>query len=168
MQLIQCTYNHIFFFQTSWKDGLSKKDHAGIWSFLYYRERWYFFSSKIWSYSLGGKWKIIFLKKNTCKYDIFFKCSKKMVFSKKLYWNMIFLVLSGKMVFFPKKTWYFFFGREIEDDLFQEILGNMIFSVNTYRCYKDDAVTLCICDFLFQENVNSSYRAGFISLLAVV
>ena len=70
---------------------------------MYYRERWYFFSSKIWSYSLGGKWKIIFLKKNTCKYDIFFKCSKKMVFSKKLYWNMIFLVLSGKMVFFPKK-----------------------------------------------------------------
>ena len=92
---------------------------------------------------------------------------KRLFFQKKLHWNMIFLVLSGKMVFFPKKT-YFFFGREIEDDLFQEILGNMIFSVNTYRCYKDDAVTLCICDFLFQENVNSSYRAGFISLLAVV
>ena len=69
---------------------------------------------------------------------------------------------------FSQKTRYFFFGWKIEDDLFQEIHGNMIFSVNTYRCYKDDAVTLCICDFRFQENVNSSYRTGFISLLAVV
>ena len=33
--------------------------------------------------------------KNTWKYDIFFKCSEKMVFPKKSYWNMIFLVLSG-------------------------------------------------------------------------
>ena len=38
-----CTENHIFFFQTFWKDGLCKKGHAGTWSFLYYLERWYFF-----------------------------------------------------------------------------------------------------------------------------
>ena len=31
---------------------------------------------------LDGKWKMIFVKKNTRKYDIFFKCSEKMVFSK--------------------------------------------------------------------------------------
>ena len=59
---LRCTENHIFFFQTLWKDGLSRKI-AGIWSFLYYRERWYFFFPKIWSYSLGGKWKMIFFKK---------------------------------------------------------------------------------------------------------
>ena len=33
------------------------------WSFLYYREWWYFFFPKIWSYTLDGKWKMIFLKK---------------------------------------------------------------------------------------------------------
>ena len=55
------TENHIF--QTSWKDGLFKKNHAGIWSFLYYRERSCFFFPKIWSYTLDGKWKMIFLKK---------------------------------------------------------------------------------------------------------
>ena len=42
-----------------------QKSCAGIWSFLYYRERWYFFSPKIWSYTLDGKWKMIFLKKYT-------------------------------------------------------------------------------------------------------
>ena len=30
-------------------------------------------------------------QKNTWKYDIFFKCPKKMIFPKKLHWNMIFL-----------------------------------------------------------------------------
>ena len=38
---------------------------AGIWSFLYYWERSYFFFPKIWSYTLDGKWKMIFLKKYT-------------------------------------------------------------------------------------------------------
>ena len=33
---------------------------------------------------LDGKWKMIFVKKNTRKYDIFFKCSEKMVFSKEI------------------------------------------------------------------------------------
>ena len=42
-----------------------QKNCAGIWSFLYYRERWYFFFPKIWSYTLDGKWKMIFLKKYT-------------------------------------------------------------------------------------------------------
>ena len=80
---MHCTENHIFFFQTSWKDGFSKTNRAGIWFLLYYQERWYFFFPKIWSYTLDGKWKMIFLKKNTLKYDIFFKRSEKMVFSKR-------------------------------------------------------------------------------------
>ena len=73
-------------------------------------------------------------QKNTWKYDIFFKCSEKMEFSKKLHWNMIFLVLSGKMVFFPK-TWYFSVGRKMKDDISQEIHRNMIFSVWTCSCH---------------------------------
>ena len=42
-----------------------QKNFSGTWFFLYYWERWYFFFLKIWSYSytLGGKWKMIFLKK---------------------------------------------------------------------------------------------------------
>ena len=63
--------------------------------------------------------------KKKSNYDTFFKCSEKMVFSKKSRRNMIFLVLSGKMVlFFPK------------DDLSQKIHGNMILSVYTCKCYK--------------------------------
>ena len=42
-----------------------QKNRTGIWSFLYYQERWYFFFPKIWSYTLDGKWKMIFLKKYT-------------------------------------------------------------------------------------------------------
>ena len=42
------------------------------------------------------------LSSNTWKYNIFFKSFKKRVFSKKLHWNMIFLVLSDD------KRWYFF------------------------------------------------------------
>ena len=71
-------------------------------------------------------------QKNIWKYDIFFRCSGKMVFSKKLHWNMIFFVLSGKMVFFLKT--YFFFGRKIKDDWSQGIHGNMVFSVYMCRC----------------------------------
>ena len=42
-------------------------------------------------------------QKNTLKFDIFCKCSEKIVFPKKMHWNMIFLVLSRNMVFlFPK------------------------------------------------------------------
>ena len=39
----------------------------------------------------------------TWKHDIFFKCSEKMVFSKRPNWNRIFLVLSGKVAFFPQE-----------------------------------------------------------------
>ena len=42
--------------------------------------------------------------KNTWKYDIFFKCSEKMVFTRNLPLSMIFFVISEKMVFlFPRK-----------------------------------------------------------------
>ena len=41
------------------------------------------------------------------------------------------------------KTWYFFFGQKMKDDLSQEIHGNIIFFVCTYRCYKRDATPIC-------------------------
>ena len=76
-----CTENQILFFQTSWKDGLSKKivmkyDLSCI------IEKNDIYENMI--LPLDGKWKMIFVKKNTRKYDIFFKCSEKMVFSKEI------------------------------------------------------------------------------------
>ena len=47
-------------------------------------------------------------QENTWKYDIFLKCSEKMVFPKRLQWNMIFLVLSGKMVLFLTRKYDIF------------------------------------------------------------
>ena len=51
-------------------------------------------------------------QKNAWKYDIFFKCSGKMVFPKKLHWNIVFFTSWGKMAFFPPKIWYFFRDRK--------------------------------------------------------
>ena len=51
-------------------------------------------------------------KKKTWKYDIFFKCSAKMVFPKKLHWNMIFLISWGKMAFlFPEYVIFLYVGK---------------------------------------------------------
>ena len=90
------------------KRCLFQKNRTGIWSFLYHQEKWYFFFPKIWYYSLGGKWKMIFLKKNTWKYDIFLICSEKMVFPKKNctgIWS--FLYHEQRWRFFSSKIWYF-------------------------------------------------------------
>ena len=125
-----------------WQDGLTKKVALEYDLSLFYKKKWHFLFPKIWSCSLDEKRKMIFLKKNTWKYDIFFKCPEKMVFPKKSHWNMIFLVLSEKMVFFFQKIWYFFFGRKMKDDFSQEIHGNMIFSVYMYKYYKYDITLL--------------------------
>ena len=97
-----------FLFLDALKRWSFQKNCAGTWSFLYYRKGWYFLFSKIWSYTLDGKLKMIFLK----------KIHGNMIFSAHLLkrWSlepcrhMIFLVSSGKMLFFPPKTWSFFIG----------------------------------------------------------
>ena len=114
---------------------------SGIWSFLYYRERWYFFFPKIWSYPLDGKSKMIFLK----------KIHKNMIFSSNVLkrWSfqkgppryMIFLVLSGKMVFLPEKM-IFFPWTQSERWSFSRNTWNMTFSVYTYQCYRRGATPL--------------------------
>ena len=50
----------------------------------------------------------------------FSKCSEKMVFSKKSRWNMIFVVLSGKMIFLFPENIILFFRRKMKDDLSQK------------------------------------------------
>ena len=128
-----------FFFLDVMKRCSFQKHCAGIWFFLYYRERW--------------KLKMTFLKKNTRKYDIFFKLSEKSVFSKgaALGHDLSCIILNNG-IFFPKK-WYFFLGHKVRDDLSQEIHRNMTFSVYTYGCYKRGVTSLC------QKNQKWSYSA---------
>ena len=81
------------------------------------------------------------LHKNTI--SPFPKCSKKIVFSKKLHWN---LVLSGKMVFRFFENTILFFRQKMKDDLSQKIYWNMIFSVCLVKIiffsYKYDIIRL--------------------------
>ena len=105
-----------------WKDGLSKKIALEYnLSFLYYRERWYFFFPKIWFYP-RRKMKDDLSQKNTRKYDIFFKRSEKWSFQKVPRWDMIFVVLSGKMVFFSRKHDIFSLGGKREMTLLKKFM----------------------------------------------
>ena len=56
-------HGNMIFSSDFWKDGLSKKDGAGTWSFLHYLERWYFFPRKHDLFSSGRKWKTAFSRK---------------------------------------------------------------------------------------------------------
>ena len=82
---------------------------------------------------------MIFLKKYTEIY--FLQTFWKDGLSKKGR-HMIFLILSGKMVFFPQNM-IFFPWAESEWQLSQELHGNMTFFVYTYGCYKRGATPLC-------------------------
>ena len=108
-KMTHCPESSIFFFQTSWKDGLSQK--IVLEYDLFCIERWYFFFSKIWSYPLDGKWKMIFLKKIHGNMIFSSNVSKRWSFQKKPPWDMTFLVLSGKMVFFPRKRIFSLGGK---------------------------------------------------------
>ena len=103
-----------FLFPDALKRWYFQKNRSGIWSFLYYRERQYFFFQKIWSYILGGKWMLIFLKNDTRKNGIFFKLSEKMVFSNKATLGHGLSLSSRKVVFFLSKTFFFSLGRKWE------------------------------------------------------
>ena len=123
-----------------------QKNRTGIWSFLYYQERWYFFFPKIWSYSSDTKGKMIFLKKKKKYLEIWYflrmfwkdGLSKKFVPGRDLFCN----IWKDGISFF-QKIWYFFFRRKMkEDDLYQRARGNMVFSVYMRRRYKYDIAFL--------------------------
>ena len=69
---------------------------------------------------------------NTARKTIssFSRRPEKMVFPKKLRWNMIFLVLSRKMIFLFPENMILHLRGKMKDDLSQKIHGNMIFSSN--------------------------------------
>ena len=106
-----CTENHVFSFQTSWKDGLSKKialeydlsciiGEDDISFFLkYYR-----------------KMKDDLSRKDTWKYDIFFKFFEKIVFSKKkkkkaLEYDLSCIIWKDESIFFPENMTFFLGGK---------------------------------------------------------
>ena len=83
-------------------------------------------------------------RKNTRKYDISFKCSKKMVFSERIaLGHGISCIIWKDGIFFPPKTWYFFLGRKARSNILHEIRGDKMFRVYTYECYKRGATLLC-------------------------
>ena len=99
------TENHIFFFQTSWEDGFSKKIGLKYDLSCIIGEDDISFSRK---YDLAPwKWKMIFLKK--IHGNIIFPSNvlKRWSFQKGPRWDMIFIVLSQKMVFFPENMIFF-------------------------------------------------------------
>ena len=59
---------------------------------------------------------------STAQKTIFYfsRCPEKMVFPKKLRWNMIFLVLSGDMIFLFPENMILELGRKMKDDLSQK------------------------------------------------
>ena len=100
---------------------------AAIWSFWYYWERSCFFFPKIWSSTLDRKWKMILLKKIHGNMIFSSNVLKRWSFQKGLRRDMIFLVLSGKMVFFSRKH-IFSLGRKSGMNFLKKYIhGNMIF-----------------------------------------
>ena len=89
------------------------------------------------------KMKDVFLKKIHGSVIFSSNVLKRWSFQKGLRWDMIFLVLSGKMVLFPQKHDIFFPRKKVRDSLFQEIHGNMLLPVYTYGCYTRVAMSSC-------------------------
>ena len=106
-----CMENHIFLSKTPWKDGFSKKNCAGIWPFLYYWERFFFFP-KIWSYPFDGKWKMISLKK-ICTNIFSSNVLKRWSFKKNCagIWSCMFLYYLERWYFFPKNLIFFLWAK---------------------------------------------------------
>ena len=140
--LLHCTENHISFFQTSWKDGLSQKIALeydlsciiGKDDISLYRkydlipetenERWSFWKkcTEIW-YFLQTFWKDGFSKRVRAG-------------------TWFFLYHLERWFFFSPNTWYFFPGQKVRGGHSQEIHGNVTLSVYTYGCYKRGATPL--------------------------
>ena len=102
-----------FLFPNVLKRWSFQKTCTGIWSFLYYQERWYFFSPKISSYSLDGKWKMIFLKKIHGNIMFSSNVLKRWSFQKNHtgIWSFLLHYLERWYFIFPK-IWYYSLDRK--------------------------------------------------------
>ena len=87
------------YFLMFWKDSLPKKKlHWNMILLVLPGKMVFLFTKKIILFFIR-KNETCLSRKNTWKYDIFCKFSEKMVFLIQWQWNMVFLVLSGKIIF---------------------------------------------------------------------
>ena len=136
----------MFFFQIFGKDGLSKKiapeyDLSCIIrkDDISFPENMILFFRHRRKDNLSQK-----NKKNTWKYHIFFRCSEKMVFLKNSRLNMIFFVITGKMVFlFSRKHDIFSLGGKWRKIIF--IKKSVEIWYFLYICADVTGVTLPTC-----------------------
>ena len=135
-----CTENQIFFSQTSWKDGLSKKI-ALEYDLSRIIGKDHVFLSRNMILTLGGKWKMIFFKKIQGNMIFSSGPPKRRSFQERPRRDMIFFVLSGKIVFFFPKTRYFFLGRKPATTFLKKYMEML--SVYTRGCYRPGATPPC-------------------------
>ena len=126
---IHCTENHIFFFPDVLKRRSFQKDCAGIWSFLYYREIWYFFLPKRWSYLQMENERWSFSKKYTEIWYFLRMFWKDGLFKKTASGHDLSCTI-WKVGISSRKHGIFSLDEKRErNDFSQEIHGNMIFSI---------------------------------------
>ena len=102
-----------FLFPEVLKRWSFQKNCAGIWSFLYYRERPCFFFPKIRSDTLDGQWKMIFLKKKYTEIWHFLQTFwKEGLFKKGRAGTWSFLYYLERWYFFPKNIFFPWAGSE--------------------------------------------------------
>ena len=126
---IHRTENHIFFFQTSWKDGLSKKIALEYdLSCIIGKDDISF--SRQYDLTPRRKMKDDLSQKKYTEIWYFLQMPwKDGLFKKDRAGTWSFLYYLETWYFFPK-TWYFFpDGKRERDDLPQEIHGHMVFSI---------------------------------------
>ena len=107
-----CTKNHIFFFRTSWKDGLSKKIAVEHDLSCIIGKDDISFSRKydLTCWMENERWSFL---KNTRKYDIFFRPPEKMVFPKRAApAHDLSCTIWKDGIFFPKEHDLFSLGRK--------------------------------------------------------
>ena len=112
-----------YFLQMPWKDGLSKKNRAGIWYFI---DR-IFFSRKYDLFCLDGKWKMAFLKKYMKTWYLQYICVNVT--------NMIlpFCKKKSKMIFSWKNT--FKCGLHSRSHSRKSCNGSLYFYGDLHRCF---------------------------------
>ena len=104
-----------------------RKNWTGIWSFFYYREIWFFFFPKIWSYSRAENERWSFSKKYTEIWYFLQMFLKDRLFKKGH--DLSCTIWKGG-IFSWKHSIFSLGGKQGKDDLSQEIHGNKIFPIS--------------------------------------
>ena len=137
-----------FLFPNVSKRWFLQKNGADKWYFLYYQERWNFFFPKISSYSLNGKWKIIFFKKMHGNTIFFSNNLKRWSFQKNRFGIWSFLLYWWYFIFL--KNMILFFRWKMKSDLSQKkIHGTIIFFSNAPKRWYLQKNCVGIWSFLY-------------------